>query len=247
MENAYFAGFTPEDLKSHAALARRAAAEDGAAAQARIRGDLNAAEITVAAADRRGLFADLAAVFAGFGANVVGAKAYTSHAGQALDVFFVQDAAGGPYGCDSPRALERLAGLIETAARGQPIPTEPKRPVDLGRAAAFAIIPSVSIDNDASAEASVIEVSGRDRPGLLGALARTLAEAELSIQSAHVDNYGERAVDAFYVLDAQGQKLTQPRRIAALRTALSEVLEDDGAELAPGRLRLQRARASVAR
>ena len=245
MEPAYFTGFAREDLVAHAALARRA--DGGAAAQARIRSDLNAAEITVAAKDRRGLFADLASVFAGFGANVVGAKAYTSRGGLALDVFFVQDAAGAPYGCDSPRALDRLAGLIETAARGEPIAVEPKRPVDLGRAAAFAIIPAVAIDNDASGDASVVEVSGRDRPGLLGAVARTLAEAGLSIQSAHIDNYGERAVDAFYVCGADGKKLTSARRIAGLKAALAEALEEESFEAPIGRPRLQRARASEGR
>ena len=245
MENAYFAAFSREDLVAHAALARRAAAQGGAAAVARIRGDLNAAEVTVTAADRRGLFADLAQVLAGFGANVVGARAYTSRGGQALDVFFLQDGGGGPYGYDSPRALERLTAAVEAAGRGEAVKFEPPRPVDLGRTAAFAIIPTVAVDNDASADASVIEVSGRDRAGLLGALAVTLAGAGLSIQSAHVDNYGDRAVDAFYVVDDEGQKLTSPRRIATLKTALTEVLEDDGGETPAGRPRLQRARASV--
>jgi [protein-PII] uridylyltransferase len=247
MEDAYFASFTPDELLAHAALARRARSAGGAAGQGRIRGDLNAAELTVAAEDRRGLFADVAQVFSGFGANVVGAKAYTSSKGQALDVFFLQDAAGGAYGCDSPRALDRLVGLVEAAARGEPPTIEPKRPADLGRMAAFSITPTVAVDNDASTEASVVEVSGRDRPGLLGALARTLAEAGLSIESAHVDNYGERAVDAFYVRETGGEKLTSTRRINALKTALTQVLEDEGNEAPAGRLRLQRARASVGR
>jgi len=104
----------------------------------------------------------------------------------------------------------------------------------------------VTVDNDASDEASVIEVSGRDRPGLLGALAGALTEAGLSIQSAHVDNYGERAVDAFYCHESPGGKLTDPRRIAALKSVLTEVLDDPGG-VSAARPRLQRARASVAR
>jgi [protein-PII] uridylyltransferase len=119
--------------------------------------------------------------------------------------------------------------------------------VDFGRAAAFDIIPSVSIDNDASDEASVIEVSGRDRPGLLGAIADALAEAGLSIQSAHIDNYGERAVDAFYCHGPDGGKLTSARHINLLRAALVGVLEAAAAEPQAGRPRLERARASVAR
>jgi [protein-PII] uridylyltransferase len=244
MEDAYFTNFTAPEHLTQAALARRAVKSGGAAAQARILNDRNAAEITVAAKDRQGLFADLATAIAGFGANVVGAKAYTSRSGRVLDVFFLQDPSGGPFACENPRVLDRLAGALESAARGETVSYENRKPMDLGRTAAFTIIPSVTIDNDASQDASVIEVSGRDRPGLLGALAVTLAEARLSIQSAHVDSYGERAVDAFYVCDAAGGKLTEPRKITALKQVLAEVLEDD-----PGQAprRLQRARASVAR
>lgn len=243
MEDAYFAAFSPTELRGHAQLAREAAANGGASAEARIRADRNAAELVVAAPDREGLFADLAQAIASLGGNVVGARIYTSNRGEALDAFYVQDVAGQPFGGEHPRLLARLVEALEAAARGRPPALEAKKP-DLGRAAAFTIAPSVTIDNDASATATVIEVSGRDRPGLLAALARILAEAELSIQSAHVDNYGERAVDAFYVVTRQG-KLTEPQRTAAVRARLIEALEH--AETAAARPRLERARASAAR
>jgi [protein-PII] uridylyltransferase len=246
MEDAYFVGFTADEHLSHAALARRGSGAGAAAAQAHLRSDRDAAEVTVTAKDRRGLFADLAAVLAGFNANVVGARAYTARSGRALDVFFLQDPAGGPFAHDNPKTLERLVEALESAANGQMPTLQPHRTVDLGRAAAFTITPTVTVDNDASAEASVIEVSGRDRPGLLGALARTLSEAGLSIQSAHVDHYGERAVDAFYCHGPTEGKLTDARRIAALRAALVDVLEDNG-DITPARPKLQKARASVAR
>jgi [protein-PII] uridylyltransferase len=246
MENAYFTSFSAAEHLRHAALARQAAAKGGAAADGRIMADRNAVEITLTAPDRQGLFADLSSVIAGFGANVVGARAYTAHSGQVLDVFFVQDAARAAYGHDNPRALERLIGALESTALGQPPVLESRRPADAGRTAAFTIAPTVAIDNDASDEASIVEVSGRDRPGLLGALARVLAEAGLSIQSAHIDNYGERAVDAFYVCGAEGGKLTDARKINALKQALTEVLDQDSVEIGASR-RLQRARASSAR
>ncbi|WP_269715091.1 [protein-PII] uridylyltransferase [Caulobacter sp. NIBR2454] len=245
MEDAYFSAFPPEELLTHAALSRRAALHGGAAAEARIRTDRNAAEIVIAAQDRRGLFADLALALAGLGANVVGARVFTSRQGLALDVFHVQDTAGAPYGCDNPRALHRMVEALESAGRGEPSQLEPRRSLDLGRTAAFAIAPSVAIDNEASEDATVVEASGRDRAGLLEALARTLSEAELSIQSAHIDGYGERAVDAFYVQTAEGEKIKDSRRRAALKTALMSVLEEGEAAAKTGRL--QRARASVAR
>ncbi|MDR3508394.1 MAG: ACT domain-containing protein, partial [Caulobacteraceae bacterium] len=99
----------------------------------------------------------------------------------------------------------------------------------------------------ASEDASVVEITGRDRPGLLGALAHTLADAGLSILSAHVDNYGERAVDVFYVCGKDGHKLTDARKMQGLKTVLAEVLDDEPNETPGGRLRLSRARASAAR
>jgi len=243
MEDAYFAAFSPAEQAAHVALWREAETEGGAAAEARIRADRNAAEIVIAARDREGLFADLAHAISSLGGNVVGARIFTSSHGEALDVFYVQDAAGAPFGREHPRALARLVETIAAAARGETTPMEPRKPAALGRAAAFAIAPTVTIDNDASTDATVIEASGRDRPGLLAALARVLAEAELSIQSAHIDNYGERAVDAFYVVTRKG-RLDEPRRAAAVRARLIDVLEDG--ESLP-KQRLERARASAAR
>ncbi len=247
MEDAYFSAFSPEEQSRHFGLIQRAATQGGAAALAEIRKDAPVTEVTVAALDRRGLFADLAGAIAGLGANVVGARVYTSGAGQALDIFLVQDIGGGPFGCDHPQAMVRLVEALEAAGRGEVWRTEAIRRGDPGRTAAFAVTASVSLDNNASENATVIEVSGRDRPGLLEALARSFVEAGLTILSAHVDCYGERAVDAFYVSTIEGGKLEDPRRITALREALAKILYDGDPETPPARPRRQRARASVAR
>ena len=94
--------------------------------------------------------------------------------------------------------------------------------------------------------ATVVEVSGRDRPGLLEAIARTVATSGLSIQSAHIDCYGERAVDAFYVSSPEGAKVKDARQLGALRQSLTAVMQDAEPDGKP-RLKLERARASVAR
>lgn len=246
MEDAYFTAFSDEEVAIHARLAR-AAVQGGSAAEGRIRADLNASEVVVAATDRPRLFVDLAQAITGAGANVVGARVFTSHGGQALDVFYVQDVTGQPFGASDGRALPRLAETLAAAARGEAAVCEPRRQ-DLGRAAAFAITPSVMLDNDASETATVVEVSGRDRAGLLASLARTLSDAGLQITSAHIDGYGERAVDAFYVVDENGQKLADARRRNSLKASLLAALNDSEAETARNRRgNLQRARASVAR
>jgi [protein-PII] uridylyltransferase len=143
--------------------------------------------------------------------------------------------------------LDRLTQALEAAARGETAAdTGEARRSDLGRASAFAISPTVVIDNEASPAATIVETSGRDRPGLLHALARALADANLSIQSAHVDNYGERAVDTFYVVTPAGAKLVSPAHAAKVRQGLLDVF--DAADAPPQRQRrLARAEASVAR
>jgi [protein-PII] uridylyltransferase len=212
-----------------------------------VRPGQNAAEIVVAAKDRRGLFADLALTISSLGGNVVGARVFTSRQGQALDVFYVQDVTGAPLGCENPRALRRLADALEAAGKGDALTMEPRRGAEQSRAAAFAIAPSVTVDNEASNDATVVEASGRDRPGLLHALAKTLAESGLSIQSAHIDGYGERAVDAFYVQTAEGGKITDTRKVNALKADLLAALEQNEATAPAARAGLRRARASVAR
>jgi len=104
------------------------------------------------------------------------------------------------------------------------------------------------LDNDASEASTVVEASGRDRPGLLAALARPISDAGLLILSAHIDGYGERAVDAFYVVDGRGKKVVEPKAMAALKADLIAALEDDRDQpIVKPRANLQKARASVAR
>jgi [protein-PII] uridylyltransferase len=223
MEDAYFASTPPEEQRAHAELARKAEAS-GASARARLRPDRNAAEVVIAAKDRRGLFADLAQRLAALGADVVGARLYTSARGLALDVFYLQDAAGEPFGGQDRADLSRACRELEAAAQGEPCPLEAAAGV-LRRAPGFDVAPSVSVDNEATEAATIVEVSGRDRRGLLAALARAIADAGLSVQSAHVDNYGARAVDAFYVLDEGGGKLVDPGRVEALKSSLVKAFD----------------------
>ncbi|HEY2481754.1 MAG TPA: ACT domain-containing protein, partial [Caulobacteraceae bacterium] len=244
MEDAYFVAFSAPEHVAHADLAGRAREHGGAAAIGEIRPDRNATEIVIAARDRRALFADLALAISAAGGNVVGARIFTSAEGEALDVFFVQNAAGSPFGTDSPRALARLLEALERAGRGESVRAEPPRSVLAARPSPFTIAPIVTIDNEASHGATVIEASGRDRPGLLEALARALSQSGLSIQSAHIDGYGERVVDSFYVVDQAGAKLADPTGMNELRHRITEVLDADPLARPT---HLTRARASQAR
>jgi [protein-PII] uridylyltransferase len=92
------------------------------------------------------------------------------------------------------------------------------------------------IDNHASNSYTVVEVNGRDRPGLLHDVTAAISAQGLQIASAHVTTYGVRAVDVFYVKDVFGLKIENERKLAQLREALLEALHspEDPATTASG-------------
>ena len=59
-----------------------------------------------------------------------------------------------------------------------------------------------------------------DRPALLHALAYALFQSKVTIHSAHIATYGERAVDVFYVTDLLGDKITSAARLKTLERRL---------------------------
>ena len=182
-----------------------------------------ATEVTVHTADHPGLIARLAGAFALAGASIVDARAFTTVDGMALDMFFVQDADQKPF--DEPRRLKRLEETMLDVLTGRLSPHEKlaaKAPRP--RAAAIPVPPQVTFDNEASDVATVIEVAGADRPGLLHDLALALFTERLSIHAAIITTYGEKAVDVFYVKDAFGLKIDAPRRMDAVEAALMRAL-----------------------
>ncbi|MBL8549826.1 MAG: [protein-PII] uridylyltransferase [Hyphomonadaceae bacterium] len=248
LEDAYWIGFDFDALLWHAQEMDAALQANRAVhAAARPRARHGATEVLVLAPDRPGLFASLAAALASSGANIADARVTTTVDGKAFDVFSVQTVEGAPFGAADPHALEGLLKRLERAAvenAAAPAPAKPSR-----RAAAFAIEPWVRIDNEFTPSATVVEVSARDRPGLLAALALLFAEAGVSIVSAHIHTYGERAADVFYVQDASGGQVGSPRQIAWLRENLIELLKqgEPDAPADPARQPLAVAHASTAR
>ena len=236
---------TREDpLVDHPALVERARREGAAVEALPAEGPLEStARVAVAALDRPGLFADLAATLALAGADVVGARLATAEDGTALDVFEIQDGAGEAYGQREPRRLAILVKALERAAQKGARTSAVETPRVSARRAVFEVRPVVRIDADTGASAVVVEVSGADRPGLLADLARTISAHGYSTRSAHIASFGERAVDGFYITDADGAKPSDAARLEGLKAGLLEVL--DRAPQGPAGRRITPVRASV--
>ncbi len=64
-----------------------------------------------------------------------------------------------------------------------------------------------------------------DRTGLLHQLTRAISDLNLTIGSAHIGTYGEKAVDVFYVTDLTGHKIENARRQRTIRDTLLAVFQ----------------------
>jgi [protein-PII] uridylyltransferase len=221
----YWLAFDPAELAFHARLMRAADEKnEKLAVGARMDASNSVTEIVIYTPDHAGLFSRLAGAISISNGSILGAKIFTTSDGYALDVFRVQDAAGGPFG-DGGR-IERLRQTIIKTLGGQIQPrTElAKRPPGR-RAAAFKTRSRVNFDNEASAVSTLIEVESLDRVGLLYEITRALFEMGLSISAAVIVTYGELAVDTFYVRDGFGHRVTHPERLAQIEARLMKALE----------------------
>ncbi|HET8727591.1 MAG TPA: bifunctional uridylyltransferase/uridylyl-removing protein, partial [Alphaproteobacteria bacterium] len=227
----YWLSLDPATHARHARLVREAE-EAGRPLTVDTRVDKDAAvtEVTIIAPDHPGLFSRLAGAFALAGATIVDAKIFTLANGMAVDVFSVQDAGSGAF--DAPEKLARLSVTVGRSLEGQvrPMAELAKRKTAFpSRTRVFRVQPRVLVDNEASRTHTVVEVNGRDRPGLLYDVTRTLTGLNLQISSAKISTYGERAVDVFYVKDVFGLKVTHDTKLAKIREQLLEALVDPDA------------------
>lgn len=179
-------------------------------------------EVTVVAEDRPGLLATAAGVLALFGLDVRSADV-TGADGFAVERFVVEPARG------RWPDWTRVADDLEAALRGS-LPLE-RRLAERADAyersrrptLARPVATRVTIDNEASSTATVVEVRTADGIGVLHRLTRAVFASGLDVVSARVSTLGAEVVDAFYVIDpATGDKVRDPGRRRALEQALGE-------------------------
>ncbi|WP_336966140.1 [protein-PII] uridylyltransferase [Sphingobium aquiterrae] len=212
----------PEDILEQNVRHIMAAGKESLAIAAEVYPERGATLVTVYAADHPGLFYRIAGAIHLAGGSIIDARIHTMRDGMAIDNFLVQDPLGGRF--DNPDQLARIKRMIEDALanRHKLITKLEARPLTRTRAEAFQIVPNVLIDNKASNRFTVIEINARDRPALLFALANALFQSKVTVHSAHVATYGERAVDTFYVTDLLGGKIESKARLQTLERRLLE-------------------------
>ncbi len=180
--------------------------EDPGLAEISVEPSEHGTTVTVVSGDRLGLIADVAGVLAVQRLTVRSARAWTQ-GDYAVSIWeVVQDQVDAAI----------LRQVFESVAEGRLDPSERIRSPGAG-----ALEPTVLLRHGASREATVIEVRVDDRPGVVHAVSRALADLEVSVRSAHVATLGPQAVDVFYVVEPGAARLTDERSSAALHAVRS--------------------------
>jgi [protein-PII] uridylyltransferase len=160
-------------------------------------------EITVVAPDRPGLLWRVAGVLASHRLVVRSADA-TSVGTTAVSVFEVVPEFG-----DMPDPALVASDLRRMLAERLDVADRLDR---RARAAAPRFVlappPKVTLVDDASELATVVEVRAHDEPGLLWRIGRALGDCDLDVRAARVETLGAEAVDVFYVTGTDGKPLT---------------------------------------
>jgi [protein-PII] uridylyltransferase len=210
----------PDDVLLQNARQLMAMGDKPISVEAEVYPSRGATLVTIMMSDHPGLFYRMAGAIHMAGGSIIDARIHTTRDGVAVDNFLVQDPLGRPF--DEASQIERLERAIGEALadRRRLMEQLAARPRARTRAEAFTINPNVLIDNRASNRYSVIEINAEDRPALLYDLAFALFEAKVTISSAHIATYGERAVDTFYVTDLMGDKIISEARLSDIESLL---------------------------
>ncbi len=184
--------------------------------------------VTVVAPDRPGLFAEVTGVLALHGLNVRSAVV-AGEDGVAVEIFTVEPSRGRWPAV--VQLTDDLAGVMDGSLPIERRLAERARTYRNERRAVTPHLVSteVSVDNNASATASVVEVRAEDVVGQLHRITQALVDCRLDVNSAKVSTFGSAVVDAFYVNGPDGGKLTDPRLIAEVEAAIRRRIGPDRA------------------
>ncbi|GAA4592025.1 [protein-PII] uridylyltransferase [Actinoplanes octamycinicus] len=173
---------------------------------------LDGDQVSVAAADRRGLLAGVAACLAMHRLDVVAANTSTVD-GRAIVEFYTQPRYGTPY---DPVAL--TADLRRVAA-GDVSVTQRVRARAMSARGGTAS-PKVIWQRAAATDAVVLELRAADSAGLLYRVTHALDEAGAEIRAARISTLGGDVVDAFYLVGAWADAAERDRVQQAVLAAV---------------------------
>lgn len=183
--------------------------------------------ITIYTKDSPGLFSKICAAFTSHGISILEAQLYTGKKGDVVDLFKVVRADGRPvqedldWG-DVSEVLEKLlSGTLSEDEIVHRRSSERRTEIRQRRAGQRS---EVIIDNDVSANYTVVEIHAGDRVGLLYAIAHWFYKNDYNIYLAKVMTQVGEAIDIFYIKDITGNKVSLKDDLQVIKKELKELL-----------------------
>jgi [protein-PII] uridylyltransferase len=183
--------------------------------------------------DRAGLFSKISGSLTASGLNILAAEIITRADGVVLDKFYVTDARSGLLASRDEK--DKFEDVITRALNDEEIDLHAliraeKPPPSPYRAWNDEEIPAgVRFDNQASSAYTVIDVQAEDRVGLLYDISEALNEVGVDIYLAKIVTERGAAIDAFYVAERDGSKITSDSRLADIERRLLAAVTRGGA------------------
>lgn len=218
----YLLSFTPETIADHVRVYHKNGALLNQKALLFPRKMRSQWSLLVMCRDRRGLLAKICGVLSLHNLSVLNAHVFTWKNSSAVDVLEVRAEDGVEFEDmdwaavedDLNLALNHRLGLGHRLYK-KLLGTHGKRKrpsgIDETR---------VLIDNVDSEKYTVVEVYSIDSPGQLYRITQTLADFGVAIYRAYIATEVEQLIDVFYVLDNQGEKITDISFVEELRDGI---------------------------
>ncbi len=187
-------------------------------------------EIVVVGADRPGLLADLSGVLTAWGVSVDAAYISGTRDNLAIDTFVVRS---GSRLLEKFESCTRLADELQRAVQVGPQDLLPRlqerRRAEMLRQSG---IPRSKVrvvyDADAQTDATVVDIFAPDRVGFLHDVTSAIFNAGVSITVARITTEGERAVDAFYLVDSSTRAPLDAAQQARVRGVIERAAVEGG-------------------
>ena len=200
----YFLRNKPEDIAWHTRLLVSSSLADVPIVDSRTDDKSDSIQVFVCSADSQELLSNVTAGFDQENLNIVDARVHKVRGGLVIMVFVVLSQ------YENQRPLSSLPWLISRMKNQilNPQPGKDPKQARLPRTLRHFQIDTVVRFNDRpGSDTTALEVIAQDRPGLLHHVAKAFLQCKISLVSAKVSTFGERAEDIFYITDRDGRRI----------------------------------------
>jgi [protein-PII] uridylyltransferase len=189
-------------------------------------------EITVVADDNDSLLSRIAGTVTHLGFSILSARIFTRVDGKAIDKFWVAVPEGPRLAASTLE--DRLIGdleenfkfsreeLHELRARFKPRSALGA----VGRVRELPMKATVAFSNEVSDNFSTVDITCSDKLGLLFQVTKVFSDLKLNVHGAILTTEADKAMDSFYVTDAENRKLASAELIDLTVTTLINELSE---------------------